>query len=214
MDRYTRLTLIGITLFIILVIALVLTMNAKADIYDTTMPTTNVEGIETTAATELPTEPETEPTEITEPPTEPETEPEPLESATDEVSVYENYKRDLELLACVIYQEAGGDAVCDDCRYRIADVVLNRLMDPRFPDTIHDVLTAESQYGRFHWTGVVWPERASYDSEQHAVERAYEVATEVLDGTHSDLYGKGYIWQAEFVQGTDVIYCCGHYFGR
>jgi spore germination cell wall hydrolase CwlJ-like protein len=212
MDRYTRLAFIGIALFIILVIALVLTMNAKADIYDTTMPTTNVEEIETTAATELPTEPETEPTEITEPSTEPE--PDLYETATDEVSVYENYKRDLELLACVIYQEAGGDAVCDDCRYRVADVVLNRLMDPRFPDTIHDVLTAESQYGRFHWTGVVWPDRASYESERHAVERAYEVAVDVLDGNHSELFGQGYIWQAEFVQGTGVIYCCGHYFGR
>lgn len=213
MDRYTRLTFIGIALFIILTIALVLTMYAKADIYKTATPVTISEETEPTTAA---TEPETEPTEITEPVIEPPTEPktEPTEAPVDEVSVYDNYKRDLELLACVIYQEAGGDAVCDDCRYRIADVVLNRLMDPRFPDTIHDVLTAESQYGRFHWTGVVWPERASYDSEQHAVKRAYEVAVDVLDGNHSDLYGKGYIWQAEFVQGTDVIYCCGHYYGR
>ena len=210
MDRYTRLTFIGIALFIILVIALVLVIHSKADIYEANEPTTNSEEIETTTAT---TEPETEPeTEPTVPPTEPA--PEPSEAVTDEVSVYENYKRDLELLACVIYQEAGGDAVCDDCRYRIADVVLNRLMDPRFPDTIHDVLTAKSQYGEFHWTGVVWPERAGYESEQHAVERAYQVATEVLDGTHSELFGQGYIWQAEFVQGTDVIYCCGHYYGK
>lgn len=212
MDRYTRLTFIGIALFIILAIALILTMNAKADIYDTTTPTTNVEEIETTEATEAPTEPETEPTEVTEPPTEPE--PEPTEAAVEEVSIYDHFKRDVELLACVIYQEAGGDAICDDCRRRVADVVLNRLMDPRFPDNIHDILTAKSQYGEFYWTGVVWPDRAEYDSEKHAVERAYNVAAEVLGGNHSDLYGQGYIWQAEFVQGTDVIYCCGHYYGR
>lgn len=210
MDRYKRLTFIGIALFIILVIALVLTIYAKADIYETATPVTISEEVEpTAAATEPETEPETEPTE---PPTEPA--PEPTESVTDEVSVYDNYKRDVELLACVIYQEAGGDAVCDDCRYRVGDVVMNRVADPRFPDNIHDVLTAEGQYGEFHWTGVVWPERASYDSEQHAVERAYAVAADIFDGNHSELYGQGYIWQAEFIQGTDVIYCCGHYYGK
>lgn len=122
---------------------------------------------------------------------------------------------DLELLACVIYQEAGGDSSCDECRRRVADVVLNRVNDPdRFPDTIRGVLTAYRQYGRFHWTGVVWPKRASYYGEKHAVERAYRIAKEVLSGKHSSLYGQGYVWQAEFKQGTDIVYCCGHYFGR
>lgn len=209
MDRYKKLVIIAACLAIILVIALVLVIHSKAEIYEANEPTTNPEEVETTVATEPETEPETEPTE---PPTEPQ--PEPTEAVTDEVSVYENYKRDVELLACVIYQEAGGDAVCDDCRYRVADVVMNRVADPRFPDNIHDVLTAKGQYGRFHWTGVVWPERASYDSEQHAVERAYDVAADIFDGNHSELYGQGYIWQAEFVQGTDVVYCCGHYYGK
>lgn len=123
---------------------------------------------------------------------------------------------ELELLACVIYQEAGGNCCCDDCRRRVADVVLNRVEDNRFPNTIYDVLTQKAQYGRFHWTGVVWPERSSYESETEAVERSYKIAEEVLTGTHSELYGNGYIWQAEFVQGADVVYCekCGIYFGR
>ena len=123
---------------------------------------------------------------------------------------------ELELLACVIYQEAGGDCCCDDCRYRVADVVLNRVSDERFPNTIYEVLTQKAQYGRFHWTGVVWPERASFESEMEAVERAYRIAEDILTGNHSELYGQDYIWQAEFVQGTDVVYCdkCGIYFGR
>ena len=125
-------------------------------------------------------------------------------------------QEELELLACVIYQEAGGDCCCDDCRYRVADVVLNRVMDERFPNTIYEVLTQKAQYGRFHWTGVVWPERASSESEMEAVERAYRIAEDILTGNHSELYGQDYIWQAEFVQGTDVVYCdkCGIYFGR
>lgn len=120
----------------------------------------------------------------------------------------------LEMLACVIYQEAGSDFCCDECRRRVADVVLNRVEDSRFPNTIEDVLTAERQYGRFHWTGVVWPDRANNPGEAHAVDRAYKIAEEVLRGQHSDLYGNGYIWQAEFEQGSDVVECCGIYFGR
>ena len=120
----------------------------------------------------------------------------------------------LELLACVIYQEAGGDAQCDDCRRRVADVVLNRVEDTRFPNTIGAVLTQEGQYGRFQWTGVVWPDRASASTEAHAVERAYRIAEEVLRGQHSELYGNGYIWQAEFIKGAEGFECCDIYFGR
>jgi spore germination cell wall hydrolase CwlJ-like protein len=121
---------------------------------------------------------------------------------------------DREMLACVIYQEAGGNGSCDNCRRYVADIVLNRVNDPRFPDNIHDVLTAPSQYGRFHWTGVKWADRAKYETEKEAVARAYQVADEVLAGEHSELYGNGYIWQAGFAQGSDGFWCCGHFYGR
>ena len=121
---------------------------------------------------------------------------------------------EVELLAKVIYQEAGGDKCCDECRRRVADVVLNRVADDRFPDTILEVLSERAQYGRYHWTGVIWPEKASAESEAHAVERAYRIAEEVLSGHHSELYGQGYIWQAEFVQGTDNVFHCNTYFGK
>lgn len=157
--------------------------------------------------TTVPTEPTTEPTETTTPTTYTEvTDPPETEPAIDE------YTKGL--LACVIYQEAGSDDICDLCRYRVADVVLNRVEDPRFPNTVYDVLTAPRQYGEFYWTGVIWPERAGASTEEHAVDRAYAVAEDVLSGNHSDLYGQGYIWQAEFSQGYDVIYCCGNYFGK
>ena len=123
---------------------------------------------------------------------------------------------EIEMLACAIYQEAGGDACCDLCRHRVGDVILNRMEDDRFPDTVEEVLTAYRQYGRYYWTGVVWPDRAENPGEAHAVARAWETARDVLSGEHSDLYGQGYIYQAEFEQGADVIYCedCGIYFGR
>lgn len=119
---------------------------------------------------------------------------------------------DIEMLACIIYQEAGGDAACDECRMRVADVVLNRVEDERFPDSILKVLTQEGQYCMED--GIKWPERRSLPIEAHAVERAYETAERVVFGEHSDIYGKGYIWQAAFVQGVDNIECCGIIFGR
>lgn len=121
---------------------------------------------------------------------------------------------DVEMLACVVYQEVGGDAFCSDCRYYVADIVLNRMNDSRFPNTIYGVLTQQGQYGRFYWTGIVWPERAGYSGEAHAVERAYQVARDVLSGNHSSLYGNDYVWQAGFVQGTEGFWCCGHYYAR
>lgn len=173
----------------------------QTEFTESTLPT------ETTVSTEPTTAPTTEPTEITTPTTYTEvTEPPETEPAIDE------YTKGL--LACVIYQEAGSDDICDECRYRVADVVLNRVEDPRFPNTVYDVLTAPRQYGEFYWTGVIWPERAGASTEEHAVDRAYAVAEDVLSGNHSDLYGQGYIWQAEFSQGYDVIYCCGNYFGK
>lgn len=124
---------------------------------------------------------------------------------------------DVELLACVIYQEAGGDACCDMCRRRVADVVLNRVSDPRYAGTTIEEILLDAdpapQWGLYSVTGVIWPEKASHPEEQHAVERAYRIAQEVLDGQHSDLT-EDYIWCAEFSQGTNVIECDGIYFGK
>ncbi len=122
--------------------------------------------------------------------------------------------KELEMLACVVYQETGGDECCDDCRRYVADVVLNRIEYGYWGNTMQDVLTAKGQYGNFHWTGVVWPERAKNAGEARAVERAYQIVEEVLQGKHSKLYGQGYIWQAGFKQGTDGFWCCGHWYGR
>ena len=120
---------------------------------------------------------------------------------------------ELELLACVIYQEAGSDNIADETRYMVGDVVLNRVADTRFPDTLDGVLRQRGQYGRFYWTGVVWPDRAKHEPE--AVKRSYNTAMDLLSGKrHSAIYGAWYIWQAEFAQGFDVILADGLYFGR
>ena len=201
-----------LTGFVIGVCEDVLALTETTPETEATIETTTIE----TAPdkTSIPETEETIPTESTEPiETEPvKTVPETTEAPVIEEPTVEIDPYELELLACVIYQEAGGDKQCDECRRRVADVVLNRMADPRFPRTMKGVLTAEGQYGNWSETGVVWPDRAKGDYE--AVQRAYRIAREVLSGQHSDLYGNGYVWQARRVQGKDNVYCCGQYFGR
>lgn len=141
--------------------------------------------------------------------------PEPMPPAMTAGAVLTVPAADMvEMLACGIYNEAGGDECSDETRRYVGDVMLNRVDDDRFPDTLEKVLTAPLQYGRFATTGIVWPERAKNPGEKHAVERAYRIAEELLSGQHSELYGQGYVWQAEFEQGTEGFWLDGIYFGR
>ena len=118
---------------------------------------------------------------------------------------------ELEILALIVYQEAGGDRVSDDTRRLVAQVFLNRVNDSRFPDSFYEVATSERQYGRLYWTGIVWPDRASSQAEAHAVERAYKIAKEVLESDEA-VCAEGVIFQAEFVQGDIYAEQDGMYF--
>ena len=124
-------------------------------------------------------------------------------------------EEELDALALAIYQEAGGDDCSDETRLMVGTVILNRVADDRFPNTIQEVLTQEAQYGRLHWTGLVWPERASYPEEAYAVERAYDLAEALLSGGIVGVLPADVVWQAEFVQGTEiVVQTDGFYFCR
>lgn len=156
--------------------------------------------------TEVTTEVTTEPTVATEPPTE------PAEETT--IATEPPYTADeLEMMALVIYQEAGSDECSDETRLMVGTVVMNRVADSRFPNTLYGVLTQRAQYGLLHWTGLVWPASASTSGEAHAVARAYECAKRILLGER--LLPSDVIWQAEFEQGTEVVaYQDGMYFCR
>ena len=118
---------------------------------------------------------------------------------------------ELEILALIVYQEAGEDRVSDDTRRLVAQVFLNRVNDSRFPDSFYEVATEERQYGRLYWTGIVWPDRASSQEEAHAVERAYKIAQEVLE-SNEPICPEGVIFQAEFIQGDIYAEQDGMYF--
>lgn len=197
--------------------------------------------VESSSVEELPTvepayiddEPEqTEPTTTEPPTTEPttatiETEPTTIaeetttqeETIVPETNVPETTEpelpyteEELEMMAIVIYQEAGGSECSDETRLMVGTVVMNRIADERFPDTMYEVLTAPSQYGRLHWTGIVWPDRASSPYEAEAVERAYAIAERILLGERA--LPDDVVFQSEFIQGTIVAYSDGIYFCR
>ena len=114
-------------------------------------------------------------------------------------------------MAAAIYNEAGGDACSDETRMLVGYVILNRVKDPRFPDSIREVLEAKSQYGKFYWTGVKFADRSSKPEEQNAVERAYETAKRVL--SEPSTIPETVVFQAEFEQGAGVYkYQDGIYF--
>ena len=119
---------------------------------------------------------------------------------------------ELNMMALVIYQEAGADYCSDETRLMVGTVVMNRIEDPRFPDTMYEVVTEKRAYGKLHWTGIVWPERASYPEEAHAVERAYTIAKRILQGERS--LPEDVIFQSEYIMGEIAAYSDGMYFCR
>lgn len=130
---------------------------------------------------------------------------EPVEPVEEEPIIEEQTytDEDLDTLALIIYQEAGGDACSDETRRMVGTVVLNRVESTRFPNTIKEVALQRAQYGRLYWTGLKWPERASKAVEAHAVARAYEVAEQLLNGDRA--LPADVVYQAEFTQGTEVV---------
>lgn len=113
-------------------------------------------------------------------------------------------EEELEILAIIIYQEAGSNACSDDTRRKVGSVFLNRVAHPKFPDTFKAVATAKKQYGKLYKTGIKWPARASKKSEAKAVQRAYRIAEELLVG--GSILPENVVFQAPFKQGSGV-YC-------
>lgn len=97
---------------------------------------------------------------------------------------------ELEILSHVIYGEAGN---CGwDMMVSVGSVVLNRKADPRFPDTLEEVVFQEGQYA------CTWDGNYYLEPSQEAVETARFLLEE---GTQID---PSVVWQAEFPQGNGV----------
>ena len=104
-----------------------------------------------------------------------------------------NYtEEELDMLSRIIHAEAGSDCISDEHQQLVGMVVINRINDPRFPDTMEEVIMAKGQYDCVR--------NGSY--YQQPSKRAIENAKKVLNGeveAPPDM-----VYQAEFPQGYEV----------
>ena len=121
--------------------------------------------------------------------TEPEHEPESYETETSQEPP--DYTDDeLDLLARIIYAEAGG--MSDECQLLVGNVVLNRVADDRFPDSIYGVIYQKGQYSPT-WNGAI---------HKKPSDRAVENAKRLQSGERC--CPAEVVWQSEFRQGNGV----------
>ncbi len=97
---------------------------------------------------------------------------------------------DLYILSHIINAEAGDDNCSHELRIAVGSVVLNRVADPDFPNTIHDVVFQEGQYAPT-WDG-------SY--EKIPSEDSIETAKYLLE--NGSQIPANCVYQANFEQGS------------
>ena len=97
---------------------------------------------------------------------------------------------DLELLARIINAEAGG--CTDEHQLLVGNVVLNRVADSRFPDSIYEVIYQKGQYSPT-WNGAI---------NKTPTQQAYKNAQRLLDGER--FCPSNVVFQANFKQGKGV----------
>lgn len=102
---------------------------------------------------------------------------------------------DLYVLSHIISAEAGNCS--EDMMLSVGSVVLNRVADDRFPDTISEVVFQEGQYSPT-WDGAYYNE---------PTEAAQKVAKRLLE--EGSAIDTSVVWQSNFPQGEgvyDIIY--------
>lgn len=108
---------------------------------------------------------------------------------------------DVMILAQIINTESGAPYLSDELSFYVGSVVLNRVRDSRFPNTIKEVAYSPGQYSPVG--------SARWYTEPN--ERSYEIATELLE--QGSVLPPEVVWQANFKQGKGVyIHQEGMYF--
>ena len=70
---------------------------------------------------------------------------------------------DRQLLAEIVWHEAGSDWISQYNKAKVAAGVMNRVYDSRFPGTVYDVLTQRGQFTGY-WPGCCSPTQSCYDA--------------------------------------------------
>ena len=124
-----------------------------------------------------------------------------IQNETTNYTTTKYTQADLDLLARVIYCEAGSSWATDEHQLAVGSVVLNRVADSRFPNNISGVVYQKGQYacvpnGMINRT----PSERAVKNAKYLLENGVTIPTNI-------------VWQAQFKQGNGVWkYIQGHYF--
>lgn len=77
---------------------------------------------------------------------------------------------DLDLLARLVYAEAGSNWCSDEMQLLVANVVINRIHDKRFPNTLRGVIYQRGQYACVGKLGRVKPNARAIKNAKHVLE--------------------------------------------
>lgn len=103
-------------------------------------------------------------------------------------------EEDIYLLAQLVQAEAGSDWLPDELQLHVGSVVLNRIANSKFPNTLNGVVYQPGQYTPA-WTGAI---------NNTPTERTLEnVRWLIENGSISPI---NVVWQAEFKQGETVYW--------
>ena len=121
---------------------------------------------------------------------------EELKEAEETAQVLSYTEDDLFCLAAATCREAGGQS--EEIQLLVANVIINRVESPIYPDSIRKVLTQYKQYGMMWKNGVSFPNWA----DENVKSRCYKVAERILNGER--FCPDNVLYQAEFKQGSGV----------
>ena len=101
-------------------------------------------------------------------------------------------EEELDLLARLIFSEAGSDWCSDKMQQYVGSVVLNRIQSAYFPNNMYDVIYQRGQYSVVN-NGAI---------NKTPNERAYEVAKYLL--INGSVLPSNVIFQSQFIQGDGI----------
>lgn len=101
-------------------------------------------------------------------------------------------RSDLDLLARLIHAESGSEWMSDELQMSVGNVILNRVTDERFPDSIEKVIYQKGQYYCVKNGAINVP----------PTEREINNAKQLLEG--KTVLPENVVWQSEFKQGKGI----------
>ena len=103
-------------------------------------------------------------------------------------------EEDIDLMTRLVYAEAGSSWLPDELQLHVGSVILNRIANDCFPDTLYDVVYQKGQYAPM-WTGAInnTPDERTIANVMWLIE----------NGSISPI---NVVWQAEFKQGKTVYW--------